>query len=165
MDYELKWILWWRPKNESLKCWRFGQTWCIYFYVYLPITHRPGSVSTMLPLYASQKIFSLKIPSRLHVARKNARWTVYRISRFPVPYTSHCWFLRLFCPQPLHIEWPPSSSSSETLSGLLAIKPQDIYFSQAIGLPCFAFFAAVWFIHRKSLFVEQLSCVEIKLCM
>ena len=38
---------------------------------------------------------------------------------------------------------PAPSSPTETLSGLLQIKPQDISFSKTIDLPCFLFRAGV----------------------
>ena len=53
-----------------------------------------------------------------------------------------CTFPGLFCLQPLYLEWPSPSSLTETLSGLLQIKPQDISFPKTIDLPCFPFSAS-----------------------
>ena len=67
--------------------------------------------------------------------------------------TLHCWFPRAFS-----VFSPSPSSPTETLSGLLQIKPQDISFSKTIALPCFPFHAVV-FLCRKSLFGVRLSWV------
>ena len=72
-------------------------------------------------------------------------------------HTFHCWLPRLFCLQPLYLEWPSPSSPTQTLTGLLQIKPQDISFSKTTDLP----FHTAAFLCLKFPFVVHVSCAKI----
>ena len=70
-----------------------------------------------------------------------------------------CWFLCFFCLRYLYMKWPSPSSPTETLSGLLQVKPQDISFLKTINLLCFPYSMLPCF-HPS-----QVSGAHFKLCV